>query len=436
MPDGARTEHDNGRPGGDGRFQRPSPLGEGEHAVAMDLPPISRGAVALISVTGAVLLGALFVLGWAPHARRIAAANEQAAATGSTGAAVDVIAPKASPAEEDLVLPADVRPNQSTAIFARATGYLKPLPPGIDIGAHVEAGQLIAEIASPDLDAQLEQARAALEQAQAAAVRAGREYALNQSTLTRYEDAFHGRAVAAQDLDEKRTQLSVGESAVKAADANITAAKAAVDRLAELQSFEKIVAPFSGVLTARNYDAGALITETDSAGKELFRIEQAEVLRVGVNVPQTLATEVRVGQAAELLVRNYPGRSFAGTVARWSGAIDAATRTARVEVDVPNKDGQLVPGMYGQVRFHLERERPTLTLPASALVFDAAGMRIAVVEGDHAKFRTVTLGRDFGQEVEVLAGLEAGEKVINNPGALEDGAAVTIRVKPEKRAGS
>jgi RND family efflux transporter MFP subunit len=342
---------------------------------------------------------------------------------------VDVIAPKVGKTEDVLMLPADIRPNQMTAIFARASGYLKPLPAGIDIGAHVEAGQVIAEIAAPDVDAQLEQSKAALQQATVASVRAEQEYALNQSTLTRYEEALKNKAVSEQDVEERRTQQSVGQSALMEAKANVVALDAAVKRLVELQGFQKVAAPFSGVLTFRGYDTGALISPGDSTGKELFRLEQSDVLRASANVPQSFATDVKIGQVAEILVRNYPEREFPGTIARSAGSVDPATRTMRVEVDVANKDAVLLPGMYGQIRFHIHRDRPALTLPTSALVFGAEGVRIVVIENGHAKYRTVTLGRDLGVEVEVVAGLAAADAVINNPGPLVDGAAVVVKTK-------
>ena len=399
-----------------------------EHAVPMDLPKLSTGAAAVITLVLVALFVCLFLLGWVPHSRRLARADAEVAENTRSAPIVEVVKPRVGARDDELLLPADVRANQMTAIFARASGYLKTLPPGIDIGAQVKAGQMIAEIDSPELDAQLEQAKASLEQARVAAIRAEQQYLLTESTLKRYESASLSNAIAQQDLDEKRSQQSVASSSLKEAQANLLVARASVKRLSEMQEFERVTAPFGGVITSRPYDAGALISPTDTgAGKELFRIEQVDVLRVNANVPQGYATDIRTGQTADLLVRNYPGRAFSGVVARSSGAIDPNTRTLLVEVDIPNPDGQLLPGMYGQLRFQCHRDQPPVIVPTSAFVFDAEGMRVAVLEGGRAKFRRVTLGRDFGAEAEVLTGLTGDDTVVNNPGALADGAEVTVK---------
>jgi RND family efflux transporter MFP subunit len=238
--------------------------------------------------------------------------------------------------------------------------------------------------------------------------------------------------VTQQQLDEKRAAYNIATSSLKAAQASVLAATAAVKRLTEMQAFQKVTAPFDGVITARNYDAGALISVANTgAGKELFRLDQTDTLRVYVSVPQGYATDVKPEQEAELLVRNYPGQAFKGKVARTAGAIDQATRTLRVEVDIPNGEHKLFPGMYGQIRFKIPRTRPALLLPTSAFVFGTDGMRVTVLEGDKVHYRSVVVGRDFGSEAEVASGVSPDEQVVTNPGEhLADGMEVAV-AKPK-----
>lgn len=412
------------------RAARPSPAPADEHAdghaIPTDLPRIPWWGVSIIVIVLLVMLAGLFLLGWIPHQRKLAAAQEAASAAASSVPVVEVVKPRAAPGEEKVSLPGDAKANQMTAVYARTDGYLKTLPPGIDIGATVAAGQLIAEIAAPEVDAQLEQARASLEQSRAAVKRAEEEHTLAATTLRRYEDPGLGNAIAKQDVDTRRSQEGVAAAALSEARINVKVAEAAVKRLEDLQGFTRVLAPFAGVITARNYDAGALITASDT-NKPLFVIEQVDVLRVAVSVPQAYSSDIRVGQAGEFVVANMPGKVFAGTVARTSGSLDPATRTLRVDVDVPNPDRALMPGAYGQVRLVVHRARPALILPTSAMVFGPAGMTIAVLENGVAKTRVVTLGRDFGAEAEVLTGLAASDVVINNPGLIADGTRVEVK---------
>jgi RND family efflux transporter MFP subunit len=399
-----------------------------EHEIPTDLPKVSGLGVLLIAVVVLALFGGLFLLGWMPHKKQQAEARQDAKEAADTKPIVDVTRPKASNAAVDLVLPGDVQANQTTAIYARTNGYLKPLPPGIDMGARVKAGQLIAEIAAPEIDAELEQAKASLEQANVNVGRATNEYNFNKGTFERYEGLSKTGGVTQQQLDEKRAAFNIATSSLKAAQASVLAANAAVKRLTELQGFQKVTAPFDGEITARNYDAGALISATTTAaGKELFRVEQTDTLRVYVSVPQGYATDVKPGQEAELVVRNYPGQPFKGKVARSAGAIDTATRTLKVEVDIPNAEHKLFPGMYGQIRFKIPRGRPALLLPTSAFVFGTEGMRVTVLEGDKVHYRPVVVGRDFGSEAEVASGVSADEQVVTNPGEhLADGMEVAV----------
>jgi RND family efflux transporter MFP subunit len=401
-----------------------------EHQIPVDLPEISRTGAILIGVVVVVLFGALFLAGWLPHSKRQAEAHEEAEEALSGKPVVDVIAPKQSNPTIDLVLPADVQAFQMTAIYARTNGYLKPLPPGIDIGAKVKAGQLLAEISAPEVDAELEQAKAALEQAQVNVGRSTNEFNLRNATYERYTGLAKTGGVTQQQIDEKRADYNIANSNLKAAKASVLAAEANVKRLTEMQGFQKIIAPFDGVISARNYDSGALISASNSgsSAREMFRLNESDRLRVFVNVPQTYATEVRSGQPADLLVRNYPGKPFTGTVARSTDVIDPATRTLRVEVDIPNEAGQLYAGMWGQVRFKLQQKTPPVVLPTSALVFSPDGMKVAtVVDGDKVHFKRVTVGRDFGTEAEITEGVTATDRVVTNPGErLADGVEVKV----------
>jgi RND family efflux transporter MFP subunit len=406
-----------------------------EHQVPVDLPEVGTFGVILIAVVVLALFGGLFLLGWMPHKKQQAEARKEAAEASSAKPIVDVTKPKTTTGAIDLVLPGDVQAYQTTAIYARTNGYLKPLPPGIDIGAPVKAGQLIAEIAAPEVDAELEQAKASLEQANVNVGRATNEYNFNKGTFERYEGLSKTGGVTQQQLDEKRAAFNIATSSLKASQAAVLVAQAAIKRLTELQSFERVTAPFDGVITARNYDAGALISVTNtSPGKELFRVEQTDTLRCFVNVPQGSSTDVKPGQDADLLVRNYPGQPFKGTVARTTGAIDQATRTMRVEVDIPNAQHKLFPGMYGQIRFKIPRDRPAVVLPTSAFIFNAQGLRVAVVDDqDKVHYRDVTIGRDFGSEAEVSQGISPDDRVVSNPGEhIAEGVEVTVNAPKGK----
>jgi RND family efflux transporter MFP subunit len=407
-----------------------------EHQIPVDLPEISRGGAVMIGVAILVLFGALFLVGWLPHSKQQAEAKQDAEDQLNAKPVVDVVTPKKSDPTIDLLLPADVQAFQATSIFARTNGYLKPLPPGIDIGAKVTAGQLLAEISAPEVDAELEQAKAALEQAQVNVGRSTNEFNLRNSTYERYTGLSKTGGVTQQQIDEKRADYNIASSNLKAAKASVLAAEANVKRLTEMQGFQRIIAPFDGTISKRNFDAGALISVSGSApGHELFQIVETDKLRVFVNVPQTYATEVKDDQPADLLVRNYPGKPFAGTVARSTGVIDPATRTLRVEVDMPNPAGKLFPNMWGQVRFKIHQKSPPVVLPTSALVFSPDGMKVATVAaGDKIAFKHVTVGRDFGTEAEITEGLADTDRVVTNPGErLANGVEVKVIAAKEAK---
>jgi RND family efflux transporter MFP subunit len=400
---------------------------EHEEVIPKDLKQPHTFTVVLAVVVFAALLGILFFVGYRPHKQ----AQEQAAADAnemsSMAPTVEVVHPKAVTAAQELFFPADVHANQDTSIFPRTNGYLKKLY--VDIQDRVEAGQLLAEIDTPEVDAQLAQSKANVAQSNAAVTKAEADLDLAQRTLTRYNDAEqnHPGTVTALDLDTKKSAVDQAAAALVQAKANVVAAQADVQRLATLQSFEKIVAPFPGTITARNFDVGALLAPSNTVGTELFRIAQTDTLRVFVNVPQADATKVRIGQPAFLLVRNYPGKDFKGTVARSSSAIDTTTRTLSLELHFPNRDGQLYAGMYGQVKLPVTEDNPVVTIPTSALVFNAGGLQVALIKDGKVHFQKINGGRDFGTEMEIPSGLSTDDQVVANPGEkLGEGVDVKI----------
>ncbi len=297
------------------------------------------------------------------------------------------------------------------AIYARTNGYLRKWY--VDIGAHVRTGQVLADIDTPEIDQQLEQARADLATAEANA-------RLAQSTAERYRDLIRTDSVSKQDLDNANGNLEARTTAVTSASANVR-------RLEQLHAFGKITAPFDGVITARNTDVGALIDSGGNA-RELFHEAAVHRLRVFVNVPQIYSQSARQGMHAALTLAEFPGRTFAGTLARTAQAIDIASRTLLTEIDVDNPKGELLPGSYAEVHLKLPTDASTFNLPVNAVMFRTEGVRVAVVQGDgRVSVRPVTIGRDFGNSIEVVSGLHGDERiVVNPPDSIEDGETVRV----------
>ena len=364
-----------------------------------------------------LVLAALVVLGlaaqgiWSRHSAHAALERDaQAASTLS----VQVVTPQRSARALDLVLPGNVQAFLDTPIYARTNGYLRKWY--FDIGAHVKAGQLLAEIDAPEVDDQLRAARADLANAEA-------NYALAKTTADRWTQMLQTRSVAKQDTDEK-----VGDMLAK--KATLDSARFNVSRLSQLQSYERVTAPFDGIVTARNVDVGALIDAGNggTSQKELFHLAQADRLRVYANVPQAYAQQIRVQQHAYLTLNEEQGKHFPGIVARTAGAVDAQQRTMLVEVDVDNRSGELLPGAYAQVHFALDGTAAPITLPGNVFLFRPDGVKVATVDAqDRVKLVNVTLGTDFGTRVAVAAGLAGDERVIVNPqDAIVDGTPVRI----------
>ena len=325
---------------------------------------------------------------------------------------VQGIHPQPSSAAEELVLPGNAQAFVATPIFARVNGYLKKWY--CDIGTHVKAGQLLADIETPEIDQQLDQARADVATAQA-------NYALALITAERYQNLFKTMSVAKQDVDNKVGDMQSKKTVVDSASSNLR-------RLQEMQRFQKVYAPFEGVITARNIDIGALIDAgANSPGKEMFDLAATSRLRVYVNVPQSNSRSATVGRPAQLTLAEMPGRIFTGQIVRTAEAIDPASRTLLTEVDVDNPTGELLPGAFVSVHFHLGSRPGAVVLPVNTLIFRTEGLQVAVVRDGKAVLVPVTLGRDFGNTVEVASGVTTADLVIENPSdSLVSGTAVRV----------
>ncbi|HEY3597509.1 MAG TPA: efflux RND transporter periplasmic adaptor subunit [Paraburkholderia sp.] len=335
---------------------------------------------------------------------------------------VEVVHPQKSNAALDLVLPGNVQAFLDTPIYARTNGYVKKWY--ADIGAHVKSGQLLAEIDTPEVDDQLRAARAD-------AVNAEANYALAKSTADRWTEMLKSKSVSKQETDEK-----VGDMLAK--KGTLDAARFNVARLEKTQSFQKVYAPFDGIVTARNVDVGALIDAGSAGGpaKELFHVAQADRLRVYVNVPQAYSQQVRAQQSAYLTLTETPAKHYPGMVARTAGAVDPTQRTMLVEVDVDNRNGDLLPGAYAQVHFALSAQAAPYTLPGNALLFRPDGVKVATVDDQQrVKLMHVALGTDYGTRVAIVSGLQGSEQVILNPqDSIVDGA--PVRIVQSKASGS
>lgn len=312
---------------------------------------------------------------------------------------VIVVRPKPSAPGQEIVLPANVQAWKDAPIYARTNGYLKRWY--FDIGAHVKAGQLIAEIDTPEINQQLSQARADLDTAQA-------NLKLSQITATRYEGLLKSDSVSQQDADNAAGDLAAKKAIVESSQAN-------VKRLQDLQSFERIYAPFDGVITNRNTDVGQLIDSGSSTRAELFHVSDPTTLRVYVNVPQIYSQATKPGLKADLIFQEFPGRRFQGTLVRTAQAIDQASRTLLVEIQVNNPTGEIFTGAYSEIHLKLPGNVATFTVPVNALVFRTEGLQVANVKNGKTELIPITVGRDYGATVEVVSGLTGDENIIVNP---------------------
>jgi RND family efflux transporter MFP subunit len=404
--------------------QGPSP-GEEQPAVhgspqtGHEPPKISRGSLLSIVVIGLVVAVIVAVFG---IVSRKHASAELAKYTDNTSAPpVTLEQPVMQKSAREIVLPGNIQAFTLAPIYARTTGYVKAWYH--DIGTPVHKGELLAVIETPELDEELASAKADLATAKS-------NSGIAKVTADRYSGLIGSNAVSQQDTDN-------AVQASQARNTQVASAEANVRRLEELVSFERIVAPFDGVITARNLDIGQLITATGSTStaggaisgnKEIFDISAIRTLRVFINVPQIYSPDAKNGLIAKLTLPQYPGRTFEGKLVRSSDSVDPATRTLLAEVDVDNRSGELLPGSYTEVHLSVSSDAPALMVPVSALILEPDGLRVATVdENHHVHMARVTPGRDYGTTVEILAGLQPGQAIIGNPpDSLTDGEEVRV----------
>ena len=371
------------------------------------LPQPARASRTGVLVVLAIAIGGAFAFGWSQRSK--ANSRVELPPAGARATRVEVIRPSVVESDRALSLPGTVRALEQTKIYPRVTGYVRRWL--VDLGDKVTAGQLLAEIDTPELDAQLSQARAQLAQAQAAVkqVMAQRDY--STSNTRRYESLADQKLVSKSQVEQTQAQASTDEASVASAQSNVAAQQANVRRLIETQAFSRVVAPFAGTITSRNIERGDLVTEAKTV--ELYTVVATDPIRVLVDVPQTVAASVRAGAEATLVVREYAGRKFAGKVTRAAGALDPDLHTMITEVQVPNPDGALLPGMYVQAVLSFPVPHRVVEIPATALYSDAQGLRVAVVDAQQKlHFAPITIERDTGATLHVATGLSGDERVV------------------------
>ena len=459
---------------------------EGQRPGQTKPPGPSRRRVALIATALVIFLAALFLFGYLRHRHIQKVAAAEAEKEVRTLPSVNVVPVRRSPSTSDLLLPGNITPITEAYLYARASGYVRKRY--VDIGDHVRQGQLLAEIEAPELDDQVAQGRAALAQSeqQLQQTRAQLDTSRSQLELARvtwerYQVLVQHGAISRQDADNQLTAFKSASSAVSASEANVSAAqqnvsanRANLERLIALQGFEKVRAPFDGIITARNFDVGALIsgsggtqtgsptpmggTQTSGAGGnagtsgsaslvapansnggsgggggELFRVAQSGTLRILINVPQENAPTIQVGQPATVFVEQFSKQPFHGRVTRTSNAIDPNTRTLLTEVQVSNPQHLLLPGIYAQVKLTNDRPNPPLLVPGDSIMTTANGIEVAIIKDNHVHIQKVEVGRDYGPEIEITQGLEGWEYVIVNPSdVVQEGAAVRPVTAPRQ----
>lgn len=431
-------------------------------------------------------MGVMLYAGWMPLARREKALTAESELVKGAAPRVSVISPKPSAPASEILLPGEIQALRETSLYARTSGYVKRWL--VDMGDNVKAGQLLAEIESPEVDMQVQHAQSALEQTEAAlaqsqaavdqakAMADQSQAALEQAraqlangeasaeladlTKVRYVSLRGTGGVSEQDISDKETAAKVAhtvvaanaagvgsakaavnsakaaiaaaEAALNASRANVNAAKAAMRELEVMKSFELVTAPFDGTITSRQAEVGALVTAGSGSGaQQLFHVACSDPVRVFVDVPQMYAPSIKIGQQMQLLVREFPGAKYSGTVTRTARSIDTAGRTLKTEMQVPNPDGKLLKGMYAQINLSVVHEIPPLMLPSSALVVNAEGTQVAVVRDGHVHFQPIVISGDYGPNFGVSSGLAATDAVIANPSErLTEGVAVNALTVP------
>ena len=419
----------------------PAPDAGKQDKAKRDVPPPPRARVLIYVLVPLALAVAYGAYGhWAESARAQDARNQ----TIDSVPEIRTAQAKRDNKPTELVLPAQTQAFDYANLYARATGFI--VERHVDIGSRVHRGDLLVRIAAPDLDQQLVQAAAQLGQVQAAVLQARSQVEQAQANTSLAKvTKFRETTLASQGWETKQNadnstanasvQVANVDSAragVTVADANFQAQLAQVQRLQALTAFERITAPFDGVITARNVDVGDLVSADSASGAPAFTVQSDDVLRISVQVPQSGAVGLHDGLDASITVPELPGRTFHGVVARSSVALSPVNRSLTAEVDVPNPSHALRPGLYVNVTFKIPRATPAVIIPSDALVFNSDGMQVAVVQDDKLHYRKVTIARDFGQTVELSNGLDGGETIgLDVPAGLDDGAKIKVQ-SPEQ----
>ncbi len=385
---------------------------------------VSRGRMLLLGAAAIVVLAAAFAIGFLPMYRQRQALQASVKSGAPVTLRVEVVKPAQTSSERAFGLPGSVQALEETIVYPRASGYLRKWHG--DLGDKVTEGDLLAEIDTPEIDQQIAQARAELAQAEAGLAQAKANSGFSKQSLERYEKLAPAGVASQEELEKTRAQADVSIANVSVASANVEAQRANIQRFAQLKSFARVLAPFSGTITARTVERGALVTAGSSS--PLFKISATDPVRVFVQVPQDVASSVHVGETAQVSVREFPGRTFEGQIARSAGSLDATTRTMTTEVRVPNPKGELLSGMYAEVALKLPASHRVFEVPATALLNDAKGLRVAVVGADACiRLVPVVIERDTGSTIEIASGLDGSERVVKLASAqLTDGTPVDV----------
>jgi membrane fusion protein (multidrug efflux system) len=370
---------------------------------------LSPARAALFALIALLVLSGALALGWLPRHKAATALAEQTQAQGSTLLRVQLLTPKVGQSDRSIALPGSVQPLEETVLYPRASGYVRKWH--FDIGDTVKEGDVLAEIDTPEIDQQIVAARAQLAQAEAGVVQAKANHDFSKQNLSRFEQLAPAGVSSQQELDKGKAQAAVDSANVLVAQAKLQAQRAEVQRLVDMKGFARVVAPFAGRVTSRSIERGALVTA--GTASPLFKLAANDTMRVFIQVPQDLATSVKVEVPAKVSVREYPGRFFDGKVAHAAGALDSATRTMNTEVRVPNPKGELLAGMYGNVMLSLPVPHRVYEIPATALLNDAKGVRVGVVgPDDKVRLVPVVIERDNGATIEISSGLAGDERVV------------------------
>lgn len=403
-----------------------------EHDIPTDLKKPRAGSIILVLVVFLVFIATMFFLGSEPRRKMGNEIKADARERVEAIPKLSVAKPQETPGDSEVTLNCDIKANKSTIIIARTNGYLKKLHAEID--DVVKEGQLLAEIDAPEIDAELARSRAALDQSKANVAKSKTDLALAERLLKR-ECALPSAARTAEELDIKTAERDNATNGVTRAEADVQYAEAEVKRLATLQGFEKVVAPYAGRITFRFLDVGALVSQGNNANGELFTLAETDTARIIIHAPQSYATDIDLKGKPVLTVRNYPSREYQGIIAGNAGQFDPATRTMLFLLIFSNSDGSLYPGMYGQVKLALTSHHQVLQIPTSAIMATSEGARVMLVKDGVVHLHSISTGRDFGNNIEVLTGLTTNDQLAVNPQVqITEGTKVEATLRKEEKS--